>query len=350
MYLFLEMFGEMSVGHLRSGGGRVPRPERVSVGLLGADFEVANGRYRFARIYSGENWNPDLQAPLTQPGVNVEVGEYLLAVNGREILPDVAVYRYFEATADKHTVLRIGPNPDGADARDVTVLPIKDERNLRNRAWVEDNRRRVDEMSEGRVAYVYLPNTGRAGFQYFNRYFTAQMDKEAIVIDERFNGGGQAADYIIDYLDRPLLNYWTTRYGKDFTTPAVAIFGPKVMITNEFAGSGGDLLPWYFRRRGLGPLVGKRTWGGLVGTLGFPQLMDGGFITAPNLAFWNPDGEWEVENRGVAPDIEVEYDPKLVREGRDPQLEKAVEVVLDALEKQPPRKPKRPSYPNYHAK
>ena len=229
------------------------------------------------------------------------------------------------------------------------MLPIKNERNLRNSAWVEDNRRRVDEMSEGRVAYVYLPNTAQAGFQYFNRYFTAQMDKEAVVIDERFNGGGQAADYIIDYLDRPLLNYWTTRYGKDFTTPAVAIVGPKVMITNEFAGSGGDLLPWYFRRRGLGPLVGRRTWGGLVGILGFPQLMDGGSITAPNLVFWNPDGEWEVENRGVAPDIEVEYDSKLVREGRDPQLEKAVEVVLDALEKQQSRKPKRPSYPNYHA-
>jgi tricorn protease len=220
---------------------------------------------------------------------------------------------------------------------------------LRNLAWVEGNRRKVDELSGGRVAYVYLPDTAVGGYTNFNRYYFAQIDKPAAVLDERFNGGGTAADYIIDYLRRPLLNYWSTREGADFTTPVGSIYGPKVMITNELAGSGGDAMPWYFRRAGVGPLVGKRTWGGLVGIYDYPQLIDGGAVTAPRVAFWNPEGAWEVENHGVAPDIEVEYDPQLVRQGHDPQLEKAVAVVLEALEKNPPPRQQKPAYPNYHA-
>jgi tricorn protease len=198
------------------------------------------------------------------------------------------------------------------------------------------------------VAAAGLPDTAFGGFTNFNRYFFAQVNKQAVVIDERFNGGGKAADYIIDYLDRPLLNYWTPRTGKIYTTPGGAIFGPKAMIINEFAGSGGDAMPWYFRRAKLGPLVGKRTWGGLVGISGYPPLLDGGSVTAPSFAFFSPDGVWDVENHGVAPDVEVEHDPFEVRQGRDPQLEKAVALVLQALEANPPQKPKRPEFPNYH--
>jgi len=347
-YLFSEMLGELSLGHVRAGGGAQPELRRVSVGLLGADYRIENGRYRFARVYSGENWNPELRAPLTQPGVNVEAGEYLLEVNGRDVRPPANLYSFFEGTAGKQVRLRVGPDPAGAGSREVTVVPIESETGLRHLAWIEENRRKVDQMSGGRVAYVYLPNTAEAGYANFNRYYFSQVDKQAAVIDERFNGGGMAADYIIDYLRRPLMNYWTTRYGEIFTTPLAAIFGPKAMIINEYAGSGGDAMPWYFRKARLGPLVGKRTWGGLVGIFGFPPLMDGGMVTAPNLAFFNTEGQWDVENRGVPPDLEVEFDPAAWRAGRDPQLEKAVEVVLEALRKNPPPAPKKPPYPNYH--
>ncbi len=347
-YLFIQMLSELSLGHVYVAGGDLPEVKGVKGGLLGADYEIKGGRYRFARVYRGENWNPDLQAPLTQPGVNVKAGEYLLAVNGQEVKAPDNVYRFFEGTAGKAVVLRVGPSADGKGARDVTVVPVASEQGLRNRAWIEANRRKVYEMTKGRVAYVYLPDTAVGGYTNFNRYFYAQVDKDGVVIDERFNGGGKAADYIVERLARPLMNYWSTRYGADYTTPAGAIFGPKAMIINEQAGSGGDYMPWLFRRFKLGPLVGKRTWGGLVGIGGYPQLIDGGMVTAPHFAFWTPEGEWEVENRGVAPDVEVENDPKLVRQGRDPQLEKAVQLVLEALEKNPPRRMQRPAYPNYH--
>jgi tricorn protease len=316
--------------------------------LLGADYTVADGRYRFAKVYHGENWNPELRAPLTQPGVNVKAGEFLFAVNGQDVAAPDDLHRFFEGTAGKSVVLRVGPNADGAGARDVTVVPVESEQALRNRAWVEANRRKVSELTKGKVAYVYLPDTAVGGYTYFNRYFFAQTDKDAVIIDERFNGGGKAADYIIERLQRPLANWWSTRYGADYTTPANAIFGPKVMIINEQAGSGGDYLPWAFRRNKLGPIVGKRTWGGLVGIGGYPTLLDGGSVTAPHFAFWTPEGQWEVENKGVPPDHEVEFDPKVVRQGRDPQLEKAVELALDMLAKNPPTRPKRPAYPDYH--
>ncbi len=347
-YLFAEMLGELSVGHLFIGGGDLPPVKRVKGGLLGADYTIENGRYRFARIYTGENWNPQLRAPLTQPGVNVQVGDYLLAVNGRELRATDNIYSFFEATAGRTVVLRVGPDPTGAGAREVTVVPVESETGLRALAWIEGNRRRVEELSGGRLAYLYLPDTAVGGYTNFNRYYFAQIHKEGAVIDERFNSGGTAADYIIDYLRRPLMNYWLTREGKIFTTPAGAIFGPKAMIINEYAGSGGDLLPWLFRRAGIGPLIGKRTWGGLVGIYDYPSLIDGGTVTAPRVAFFTPAGQWEVENQGVAPDIEVELDPKAWREGRDPQLEKAVEVLMDALAKNPLPAPKHPTFPNYH--
>jgi len=348
-YLFQEMLGELSVGHLYVQGGDRPDAKRVRGGLLGADFKIENGRYRFERVYNGESWNPQLRAPLTQPGVNVVAGEYLLAVNGRNVAaPQDNVYRLFEATSGRSVLLRVGPNADGAGSREVTVVPVDDETSLRTLAWVEDNRRKVDAMSGGRLAYIHLPDTATGGFTFFNRYYFAQVNKDGAVIDERFNRGGQAATYIIDYLKQDLLNYWATRDGMDMPTPVGALRGPKAMLVNEYAGSGGDLMPWYFRKQGIGPLIGQRTWGGLVGIGGYPTLVDGGTVTAPHFAFWNPDGKWEIENFGVAPDIEVEFDPAAVRAGKDPQLEKAVEVLLEKLKQNPPVKHQRPPYPDYH--
>lgn len=347
-YVFNEMLGQLVLGHTYVGGGDAPEVTRVRGGLLGADLAIKDGRFQVAKVYNGENWNPQLRAPLTQPGVNVKEGEFILAVNGRDLKATDNIYKAFEATAGKSVTLKVGPNADGSNSRTVTVVPIDGETGLRNLAWVEGNRRKVDELSKGQVAYVYMPDTGAGGFTNFNRYFFAQVDKPALVLDERYNGGGMAADYVIDYLRRPLLNYWASRDGKISTTPGGAIFGPKAMIINEFAGSGGDAMPWYFREAKVGPLVGKRTWGGLVGISGYPPLMDGGSVTAPSFAFFTPEGKWDVENYGVKPDVEVEHDPYEIRKGRDPQLEKAVEIVLEALKKNPPATPKKPEYPNYH--
>jgi tricorn protease len=230
------------------------------------------------------------------------------------------------------------------------VVPVESETALRNLAWIEANRRKVDQMSGGKLAYVYLPNTAGDGYTNFNRYYFAQVGKEGAVLDERFNGGGSLADYIIDYLRRPVMSFVMTREGETYSEPQEAIYGPKTMIINEFAGSGGDAMPWYFRKAGIGPLIGTRTWGGLVGIGGYPHLMDGGSVTAPRWAIYGTKGEWEVENHGIAPDpgLEVELDPKLVRQGHDPQLEKAVEVTMEALKKNPPPAYKKPAYPNYH--
>jgi tricorn protease len=348
--LMEEMLGQLCLGHVYIAGGDVPKPTDPKTGLLGADYTVENGRYRFAKIYRGEAWNPDLRAPLLQPGAGVKEGEYLLAVNGTELKGTDSVYRLFEETAGKQTVLRVGPNADGKDARDVTVVPVPSERQLRNLAWVDANRKKVEAMTGGQVAYIYVPDTSGEGFARFNRYFFAQTDKHAAIIDERFNGGGALADHIVDYLHQPLRNYLTGRAGEgaDVPFPRGAIYGPKVMIINERAGSGGDYLPYTFRQAKLGPLVGKRTWGGLVGIGGYPTLIDGGMVTAPRMGIWFPPGRWDVENRGVAPDVEVEYDPQAVRAGKDPQLEKAVELVLAELKKNPPPTYKKPAFPNYY--
>ena len=347
-YLFQEMLGNITVSHMGTGGGDTPEVKRVQTGLLGADYEVAGGRYRFSRVYNGENWNPQLSAPLTQPGVNVKAGEYLLAVNGREVRPPENVYSFFEGLAEKSVLLRVGPDPGGAGARDVTVVPVADEGRLRNLAWIEENRRKVDQMTGGKVAYIYMPDTANGGLTAFNRYFYAQIGKQAAIVDERFNGGGLLATDIAEILNRKPLSAAANRVGSDLVQPQ-GIFGPKVMIINERAGSGGDAMPWYFKRAGVGKLIGTRTWGGLVGMAGGPALMDGGFVGAPSSGIYNPlSGEWEVENIGVAPDIEVEQDPALVRKGRDPQLEKAVEVVLEELKANPPPVLRRPAFPNYN--
>jgi tricorn protease len=339
------MLSELAVGHsYQAPGERLHKQKSVPGGLLGADYEIANGRYRFKKVYGGLNWDPELRSPLTVPGVDVKAGEYLLAVRGIDLKPPLSLYALFENTAGKSIDITVGPTPDGKSSRTVTVEPLADEYALRNRDWVESNLRKVHAATKGRVAYVYVPNTAKLGHAYFKRYFFPQCDKEAIIIDERFNGGGQIADYYIDHLRRPFTAMWATRYGKDIVTPSGAIFGPKVMLIDETAGSGGDLLPWMFRKYKLGPLVGKRTWGGLVGILGFPVLMDGGLVTAPNLGFWDETG-FGVENEGVPPDIDVEQTPAAVNAGRDPQLERAIEIVLRELEKSPPRIPSRPAFP-----
>jgi tricorn protease len=347
-YLLDECLGELTVGHLFVRGGDQAEVAHVNVGMLGADYRLESGRYRIARVYDGENWNPTLQAPLTQPGVNVHAGDYLLAVNSRELRASDNVYDFFQGLAGKQVVLRVGPNPDGSGSREVTVLPIDNEAGLRHLARIEDNRRKVDEMTGGRVAYVYLPDTAGDGFNSFNRYFFAQVGKEAVILDERSNRGGQLADYIIENLRRPVMSRLIGREGHERSSPSQAIYGPKVMIIDERAGSGGDALPWYFRKAGLGPLVGKRTWGGLVGIGGYPELIDGGTVTAPRVALYGLNGEWEVENHGIAPDYDVDLDPQAWRDGHDTQLEKAIEVVLQQLKAHPTPQFPRPAYPNYH--
>jgi len=340
------MFSELSVGHHRFGstGDRLNNPKRVSGGLLGADYENSNNRYQFSKIYGGLNWTPDLRSPLTEPGVNVKVGEYLLAVNGNDLTAEQNLYSFFENTADKIIELTVGPNPDNSNSRKVKVVPLSNESSLRHRDWVEGNMKKVHEATKGQVAYVYVPNTAGAGHEYFKRYFFPQANKKAIIVDERHNGGGQLADYYIDILRKPYQAHWNFRYGKDLKAPSASIQGPKVMLIDETAGSGGDYLPWMFRKFELGALIGKRTWGGLVGVLGYPQFIDGGSVTAPNVAFWNEDG-FRIENEGIAPDIEVEQLPKDVIAGHDPQLEKAIEVVLEELKNNPPVEPVRPEYP-----
>ncbi len=342
-YLIAMTGGELVVGHsYLNGNGDEPPDPPVNVGLLGADLAVENGHYRIAHIYTGENWNPELRAPLSAPGIDVAEGDYLLEVNGRPLTPPENPYEAFEGTAGKQTVLRVSKSATGDGSRQVTVVPIPSEDALRTRAWIEHNRHVVDSLSHGRLAYVWLPNTGGPGYTAFTRYFYAQQEKEGAVIDERYNEGGMVADYIVNELDRKPMGWFAQRDGKTVTSPAAGIFGPKVMMINESAGSGGDALPYYFHLRKIGQLVGTRTWGGLVGTLGIPATIDGGGITAPSLAFYSLEGKWAVENEGIKPDVPVEYNATEVINGHDPQLEAAVATALKDLEAHPVKRVPRP--------
>jgi len=346
-YLSTEMLGEVNIGHMFIGGPR-PHEDAPKTGLLGADYTVDHDRYRIAKILGGQNWTPGLTAPLTLPGVYVKEGEYLLAVNGHDLHASDNLYAFFDGTAGHQTVLHVGPNPDGKDARDVTVIPTGDESGLRNLDWIDANRRKVDELSGGKVAYVYMPDTGARGYTNFNRYFYSQLDKQALVLDERYNDGGFIADYVVDVLKRFPLSGAVERDGKPLHDPVGAIFGPKVMLINQNAGSGGDAMPWYFRKAGIGKLVGTRTWGGLVGIGGYPPLIDGGYVTAPRYAIYGLNGDWEVENHGIAPDVTVEELPRDVAAGHDVQLETGVKLVLDELKANPIPAIPIPPYPNYH--
>ncbi|MGA8044116.1 MAG: PDZ domain-containing protein [Terracidiphilus sp.] len=346
-YLNTEMLGEITIGHMFVGGPR-SHDHDPKTGLLGVDYSIDSGRYRIAKILGGQNWTPGLASPLTLPGVYVKQGEYLLAVNGRDLHATDNLYQAFDGAAGQQTVLHVGPTPDGKDARDVTVIPIPDEDGLRNIDWVEANRRKVDQLSGGKVAYVYMPNTGGGGYNSFNRYFYAQLDKQALVLDERWNEGGDIADYIVDVLRRFPLSGAIERDGKPIHDPVGAIFGPKVMLINQNSGSGGDAMPWYFRKAGIGQLIGTRTWGGLVGIGGYPPLMDGGYVMAPRYAIYGIHGQWEVENHGIPPDITVDLLPKDVAAGHDLQLETGVKTVLDELKQHPVPEIPIPPYPNYH--
>jgi tricorn protease len=336
-YLLDNMGSEIAIGHSYVRGGDIPTVPASPGGLLGADFTIDSGRYKITRIYDNESWNPDLRAPLAGPGINVAVGDYIVAVNGEELKAPDNIYRLLDGTANRQTVIAVNERPVLEGARQVTVVPVANEQTLRTRAWVEANRRLVDKLSNGKLAYVYLPNTGQPGYTSFNRYYFSQQERDGAVIDERYNGGGSAADYIIDVLQRDFDGYFNNVAGDryPFTSPSAGIWGPKVMIINEMAGSGGDLMPWMFRHRKLGVLVGKRTWGGLVHTADTPPFIDGGSMIAPRGGFFTREGKWAVENEGVGPDVNVENWPKDVIAGRDPQLERAVQEAMRLLKEKP---------------
>jgi tricorn protease len=336
-YLLDTMGAEIAIGHSYVRGGAMPELPLSIGGLLGADFTIDNGRYRITRIYDNESWNPDLRAPLASPGVDVSVGDYVLAVNGIELRAPDNIHRLLDGTANRQTVLAVNSRAAMDGARQVTVVPVANEQTLRTRAWVEANRRTVDKLSGGQLAYVYLPNTGQPGYTSFNRYYFSQQDKKGAVVDERYNGGGSAADYIIDALQRDFDGYFNNVAGDriPFTSPGAGVWGPKVMIINEMAGSGGDLMPYMFKRRKLGLLVGKRTWGGLVHTADTPTFIDGGSMIAPRGGFFDRDGKWAVENEGITPDVDVENWPKDVIAGKDPQLERAVAEAMRMLKEHP---------------
>jgi len=336
-YLLDMMGAEISIGHSYVRGGDMPDVPASQGGLLGADFAIDSGRYKVTRIYDNESWNPDLRSPLAVPGANVGVGDYILAINGIELKSPDNIYRLLDGTANRQTSLTVNDKPSMDGARQVVVVPTGNEQALRTRAWVEANRRLVEKLSDGQLAYVYLPNTGQPGYTSFNRYYFAQQDKKGAIIDERYNGGGSAADYIIDVLQHDFDGYFNNVAGDrmPFTSPAAGIWGPKVMIVNEMAGSGGDLMPYMFKYRKIGLLVGKRTWGGLVHTADTPTFIDGGSMIAPRGGFFARNNKWAVENEGVAPDVDVENWPKDVVAGRDPQLERAVVEAMRLLKEHP---------------
>ena len=349
-YLLDMMGAETAIGHSYVRGGDMPDVPQVQGGLLGADVAVESGRYKVTRIFDNESWNPELRSPLAVPGVNVNVGDFILAINGIELKAPDNIYRLLDGTANRQTSLTVNDKPSMEGARRVTVVPVASEQGLRTRAWVESNRRLVEKLSDGQLAYVYIPNTGQPGYQSFNRYYFAQQDKKGAIIDERYNGGGSAADYIIDVLQRDFDGYFNNVAGDryPFTSPAAGIWGPKVMIINEMAGSGGDLMPYMFKYRKIGLLVGKRTWGGLVHTADTPGFIDGGSMIAPRGGFFTRDNKWAVENEGVAPDVDVENWPKDVIAGRDPQLERAVQEALRMLKAKPVvRATKEPPSPTW---
>ncbi len=333
--VLVEMIAELQVGHNRIGGGDVHQEPSSKVGLLGADFVITDGHYQLTTVFAGDRWNPFLKAPLAAPGQNAKAGDFVLAINGEPLDASKNIYQLLDNTQGKQLQITLADNAQGKNKRQIRVEPIANEAELRLWHWVENNRQQVDKATDGKVAYVYLPNTGGGGFYFFNRMFFAQVDKKALIIDERKNGGGQAANYITDILSRPFLSGWKDRDGMVFTTPGGAIYGPKTMLIDQDAGSGGDFLPWAFKRLKLGKTIGTRTWGGLIGISTNPPMIDGGFHVVPFFRFYTPDGEWRVENEGVAPDIELELDPIAVNQGRDVQLERAIEETMTQLDNNP---------------
>lgn len=346
-----EMIAELNVGHAYSSGGDLDDQPRVSCGLLGCDFELVheNGHsaYRIRRIHHGAPWDVDARGPLGQPGLKVSEGDYLLAVDGVLIDPALDPWAALLGTAGQPLPITVSSIPFlDESARVVVVEPVADDSALRQRSWIEDKRRYVETKTDGRVGYVYVPDTGVNGQNELFRQFFGQRHKPALIIDERWNGGGQIPTRFIELLDRPATNYWAVRDGRDWVWPPDSHQGPKCMLINGMAGSGGDMFPALFRQSGLGPLIGTRTWGGLVGISGNPRLIDGAVTTAPRFAYYEVDGTWGIEGHGVDPDIEVIDDPARMVNGGDPQLDRAIQVMLEALANAPARVPERPKYPD----
>ena len=343
-YVLGELIAELNASHTYRGGGDTESAERRGVGLLGIDWALENGAYKIAKIIDGAPWDNEVRSPLSMPGVDAGEGDYILAVNGIPLDASKDPWAALQGLAGKTVTLTVNDRPTMDGAREVLVETLSSETRLRHLAWIEANRKRVEEASDGRIGYIYVPNTGTQGQTELVRQFRAQFNKEGLIVDERFNSGGQIPDRFIELLDRPALAFWGVRDGKDWQWPPVAHFGPQVMLINGWSGSGGDAFPDYFRKAGLGPLIGTRTWGGLIGISGAPQLIDGGVVTVPTFRMYNPDGTWFAEGYGVAPDIEVIDDPAVLAQGIDPQLERAIEEVLRLLQENPPVTPPRPAY------
>ncbi len=341
-----ELISEINSSHTYRGGGDLEKAREQGVGLLGCDFALENGAYRISHIVRGAPWDSEVRSPLDEPGVNVKEGDYLLAVNHVPLDTTKDPWAAFQGLAEKDVLLTVNSKPTAEGARDVLVKTLATEGRLRNLEWINLKREMVDKATNGRVGYVYVPDTGINGQTELVRQFRGQFTKDGLIIDERFNSGGQIPDRFVELLNRPLNNYWGVRDGKDWQWPPVAHFGPEVMLINGWSGSGGDCFPLYFRQAHRGKLIGMRTWGGLIGISGVPPLIDGGFITVPTFGIYSPDGTWIVEGHGVDPDIEVVDDPAKMARGGDPQLEAGIAEVMKELAENPPPKPHKPPYPN----
>jgi len=339
-----ELIAELNASHTYRGGGDLEQPAERGVGLLGVDFALENGAYRIARILAGAPHDSEARSPFAQPGVDVKEGDYLLAVNRVPVDTGKAPWAAFAGLAGKTVLLTVNATPTMTGAREVLVDTLEDDYRLRNLAWIEEKRRTVEQATGGRVGYVYVPDTGRNGQTELVRQLRGQVEAEGLIVDERFNSGGQIPDRFVELLNRPVYNYWAVRDGRDWQWPPVAHVGPKVMLMNGWSGSGGDCFPFYFREAGLGPLIGTRTWGGLIGISGTPALVDGGGVTSPTFSIYSKTGEWIIEGHGVEPDIEVVDDPAMMVDGGDPQLDRAIAEVMQRLQASPPVRPKRPAY------
>jgi tricorn protease len=336
-FLLQEIAGEANAGHVYVERGDEYKVERRSGGLLGAELETHESGYvRVAHIFPGENWNPQLRSPLTEPGVNVAEGEYILAVDNVSTRGVDNVYRLLESSADRVVTLRVNANPQEAGAREVRVRTLESELGLRYLDWVQTRRRMVEQASDGRIGYIHVPNTAVDGSRELFKGMLAYSAKDALIIDDRYNGGGFIPDRLIELLARQPLNYWKQRGLEPNPTPLLHHRGPKAMLINGLSSSGGDALPYYFRKLKLGTLFGTRTWGGLIGISGNPSMADGGSVLAATFSFMDTDNRWAVENEGVAPDVEVIDRPEAIAAGRDPSLDAAIQHLLRELQAHPP--------------
>lgn len=347
-YIFGELVGELNVGHAYVNWGDFPRPKRVDGGLLGAELkkDEESSRYIISKIYKGENWKERTRSPLTEQGMDIKEGDYLISLNGHDITTKDNPYKFLENTAGKKIQIVVNSNPVKEGAREYWIKPIRSELNLFYMDWVNSRREIVEKLSGGRIGYIHVPNTSIAGNRELFKGMYAFKNKEALIIDERYNGGGFIPDVMIELLSRRILNYWGRRGLEILPTPLIAHDGPKVMLINYNSGSGGDAFPYYFKKKKLGILIGTRTWGGLVGLSGNPGLADGGYIAVPTFGFIDKEGNWAVEGVGVYPDIEIIDLPELVAQGKDPCIEKAVEVLLEELKNNPPKKITKPEDPD----